>query len=66
MDTALQCEECRLLGRTEEVMVPTGLPTEMESAFAPGPGRRPTHPRGAGACDWGASVYGVHAGTYAN
>ena len=54
-----------LLGRTEEVMVPTGLPTEMESAFTPDPGRRPT-PERVGACDRGASVYGVHAGSYTN
>ncbi len=39
--------QCCLLGRTEEVMAPTGLPTEMESAFTRRPGGNPP-PEGRG------------------
>lgn len=53
--------KCRLLGRTKEVKVPTGLPMEMESAVAQAP-RRTTPKR---CLRPSVLLCGVGAGTYA-
>ncbi len=55
--------KCRLLGRTEEVIVPTGLPTAMESAIASCPGG--DRLRGGGSLRPGRQFTALHAGTCA-